>query len=268
MGLEPPSVEALKAIPGRGEAPPRIRRRGIKLPEATEAGRLSFQCLEMSQERRQKCRQGSMSISPVNNLNSYIQSVLNTALQGIGSSSSTTGNNLTSIDPSSLQLQPDTSQLSPFAQVLSELQQLQQSDPTKYQQVTGQIATNLQSAAQTAQTQGNTMAANQLNQLATDFTNASQNNQLPNIQDLAMALGAGHHHHHHVHSGSAGSGNDSSSSSSSPSAASTSSSSGTSQSLDQLLAAFQTNGTQNAAFDPMSIIMSTLASSGISASQS
>jgi hypothetical protein len=209
-----------------------------------------------------------MSISPVNNLNSYIQSVLNTALQGIGSSSSTTGPNLTSIDPSSLQLQPDNSQLSPFAQVLIELQQLQQSDPTKYQQVTQQIATNLQSAAQTAQTQGNATAANQLNQLATDFTNASQKSQLPNIQDLAMALGGHHHHHHHFHSASGGSDNDSSGSSSSPSAASASSFSGTSQAIAQLLAAFQANGTQNDALNPMTIIMNTLASAGISASNS
>jgi len=209
-----------------------------------------------------------MNIFPVNNLNSLIQSVLNPALPGIGSSSGTTGNNLTSIDPSSLQLQPDNSQLSPFAQVLSELQQLQQSDPTKYQQVTGQIATNLQSAAQTAQTQGNTTAANQLNQLATDFTNASKNSQLPNIQDLAMALGGGHHHHHHFHSGSAGSGSDSSTANSSPSAASPSSSSGTSQLMDQLLAAFQANGSQNDALNPMNIIMNTLASAGISAFQS
>ena len=206
-----------------------------------------------------------MSISPIN-LNSYIQSILNSALQGIGSSSNTTGSNLNSIDPSSLQLQSDNGQLSPFAQVLNTLQQLQQSDPTKYQQVTTQIATNLQSAAQTAQTQGNTAAANQLNQLATDFTNASQNNQLPNIQDLAQAMG-GHHHHHHFHSGSAGSSSDSSTSgssttSSSPSAAS---SSGTSQSLDQILAAFQVTGTQNTSLDPMNIILNTLSSAGISA---
>ena len=73
---------------------------------------------------------------------------------------------------------------------MSTLQQLQQSDPTKYQQVTQQIATNLQSAAQTAQAEGNTTAANQLNQLATDFTNASQSGQLPNVQDLAQAIGA------------------------------------------------------------------------------
>ncbi|SPE38791.1 hypothetical protein SBA6_950014 [Candidatus Sulfopaludibacter sp. SbA6] len=197
-----------------------------------------------------------MSTSPVDNLNSYTQSIFTATLQGSGSNSQTTRNNLNSIDPSSFQLQPDTSQLSPFAQLLNTLQQLQQSDPTKYQQVTQQIATNLQTAAQTAQTNGNTTAANQLNQLASDFTNASTNGQLPNIQDLAQAVGG--HHHRHSHSTSAGSGSDSSTSGSS---------SGTSQALDQILAAFRTTATQNDSLNPMTIVLNTLSSSGISASK-
>src|ERR1700759_4363134 len=94
---------------------------------------------------------------------SYLQPVINTALQSAGlttkaSSSATT-----------LSLQPDSPQLSPSAQLASTLQQLQQSDPAKYKEVTGQIATNLQKAAQTAQADGNTTAAGQLNQLAADF---------------------------------------------------------------------------------------------------
>ena len=137
---------------------------------------------------------------------------------------------------SSVAQQPDNSRLSPFAQLMSTLQQLQQSDPAKYQQVTQQIATNLQSAAQTAQSDGNTTAATQLNQLAGDFTTASKSGQLPNIQDLAQAIGGGHHHHHHAHAASADS--DSTSSSASTSA---------SQTPSPLLAAFQTNGTQSAA---------------------
>jgi len=193
-----------------------------------------------------------MSISPVNHLNSYIQSIFSTALQGIGYSSHTTGSNLNRAGASALQSQSDNSQLSPFAQVLNALQQLQQSDPTKYQQVTQQIATNLQSAAQTAQSQGNTTAANQLNQLATDFTSASQNKQLPNIQDLAQAL-SGHHHHHHSHSGTVSS-----------SSSSSSGTSGTSQSIDQLLAAFQVSGSQSDSLNPMNIILNTLSSSGVS----
>jgi G3E family GTPase len=124
---------------------------------------------------------------------------------------------------------------------MNTLQQLQQSDPTKYQQVTQQIATNLEAAAQTAQSSGNTTAANQLNQLATDFTNASTSGQLPNIQDMAQAMG-GHHHHHHHSSG-------------------TSSSSSSSSTADQLLAAFQTSASQNDSLDATSIILNTLSSS-------
>ncbi|HEY2104476.1 MAG TPA: hypothetical protein VGH29_01745, partial [Candidatus Binataceae bacterium] len=147
---------------------------------------------------------------------------------------------------------------SPFAQLLNTLQQLQQTDPTRYQQVTGQIATNLQGAAQTAQSEGNTTAANQLNQLATDFTNASKSGQLPNVQDLAQAVG-GHHHHHHSH---AAADPDSSSTTGATSTSSTS----PSQTLSQLLSAFQSNSTQAGALNPMSIILGTLSSAGITSS--
>ncbi len=127
-----------------------------------------------------------MSTSSINNLSSsYLQSILSSALQNTGAAAPTSG-----LTPS------DQSQVSPLANLLSELQQLQQSDPGEYQQVTQQIATNLQTAAQTATSEGNTAAASQLTQLSTDFSNASTSGQLPNIQDLAQALGGGHHHHH------------------------------------------------------------------------
>jgi hypothetical protein len=199
-----------------------------------------------------------MSIGSLNPLsNSYVQSILASAIQGAGLTTNKTSNSLSGIDASSsVAQQPDNSRLSPFAQLMSMLQQLQQSDPTKYQQVTGQIATNLQSAAQTAQSDGNTTAATQLNQLATDFTNASKSGQLPNIQDLAQAVG-GHRHHHHAHAASADSDSSSSTNSSSSSA---------SQALSQLLSAFQTNGAQSGAQDPMSIIFSTLSNAGIDVS--
>ena len=196
-----------------------------------------------------------MSTSSINNLSSsYLQSILGTALQNAG----VTAGQTNSINTSLSALQSDQGQLSPFVQVMSTLQQLQQSDPSQYQQVTQQIATNLQSAAQTAQSQGNTAAANQLNQLASDFTSASQNGQLPNVQDLAKAL-SGHHHHgggHHHHAAS----NSSDSSTSSTDASSSSSS------ISQLLSAFQTD--QSQALNPMSIIENTLASAGITASNS
>jgi len=187
-----------------------------------------------------------MSTSFINNLSSsYLQSILGTALQSTGATASQT-NSLTSLLSAQ---QSDSGQLSPFVQIMNTLQQLQQSNPSQYQQVTQQIATNLQSAAKTAQSDGNTTEANQLNQLANDFTSASQNGQLPNVQDLAKALG-GHHHHGggHHHAASSDSTSDSSSS--------------------QLLSAFQTNETQNAALNPLSIIENTLTSAGLTGSNS
>jgi len=86
-----------------------------------------------------------MSFAPINNVSNLLQSVLSTTLQSAGLTTKTSS--------SSLQLPSDSSQLSPFVQLMNTLQQLQQADPTKYQQVTQQIATNLQAAAQTAQSE-------------------------------------------------------------------------------------------------------------------
>jgi hypothetical protein len=180
-------------------------------------------------------------------------------LQSVGLTGNTTPTGKNSLSASSATGQPDTSQLSPFAQLMNTLQQLQQTNPSKFAQVTQQIATNLQSAAQTATSSGDTAAASQLNQLATDFSNASTSGQLPNVQDLAKAIGGGHHHH-------ASSASDSSSTASSASSAATSSSSlssTASQALSELFSAFQSNSAPSASTDPMSIIMSTLSNAGI-----
>jgi hypothetical protein len=207
-----------------------------------------------------------MSIGSINPLSSgYLQSIINSAIQGAGSITNKTNNTLSGTSAASSSAGPDSTQLSPFAQMLSELQQLQQSDPTKYQQVTQQVATNLQGAAQTAQANGNTTAANQLNQLSTDFSSASKSGQLPSIQDLAQAIGGGHHHHHHAHAAAPDSDSSSSTNSSSTSASSTASSS-VSQALSQLLAAYQANGGQTDPLNPMGIILNTLSNAGISGS--
>jgi len=205
-----------------------------------------------------------MSTSPINNFSTsnYVQNILNTTLENAGVS---TQNNsgVSGIAAPSIS---DNGQLSPFAQVLSTLQQLQQNDPSQYQQITQQIATNLETAAQTATSQGNTSAASQLTTLANDFTTASQSGQLPNVQDLAKAIGGGHHHHHHAHgSGDSDGGSSSSSSSSSSTSSSLSSSTSSSQSLSQLLQAFQASGTQNqnSSLNPLNIILNTLNNAGI-----
>lgn len=132
-----------------------------------------------------------MNISSLYNQN--VSSVLANALQA---------NSSTSASPSS----GGTGQ-SPFAQLLSSLQSLEQSNPAQYQQVTKQIATKLQTAAQTAQSTGNASQASELTQLSKDFSSASSSNQLPSIQDLAEAVngGSAHHHHHSAAHSSAGS---------------------------------------------------------------
>ena len=194
-----------------------------------------------------------MSIGPINSLNNtYLQSIFNSTLQQAGLSTGSTSamSSILSVQ------QPDTQQLSPLAQMMRQLQQLQQSDPAKYQQVTAQIAKNLRSAATTASANRNTAAATQLSQLANDFTQASQTGQLPNIQDVAQAVGGGYHHHgrhHHVQSADA----DADSSSASSTGASQS------QTLGRLLSAFQTGSAPSDSLNPTAIIMDTLDQAGI-----
>lgn len=183
--------------------------------------------------------------------NSYLQSILNT-LESTGVTNNSSTNSASGTGASSIFQSSDNGQLSPFAQLMNTLQQLQQSNPTQYQQVTQQIATNLQSAAQTATADGNSTQATQLNQLASDFNSASQSGQMPNMQDLSQAVGGGHHHHHHAHAASSDPNSDSSSSAS--------------QTLSQQLAAFQANSTQNEATNPIAIIMDTLSSAGVNVS--
>ncbi|HTR39376.1 MAG TPA: hypothetical protein VMH80_26055 [Bryobacteraceae bacterium] len=152
--------------------------------------------------------------------------------------------------------------------MLSTLQQLQETNPTQYQQVTAEIASQLQPAAQTATSGGNTQAAAKLMQLSTDFQNASQNGQLPNVQDLANAIGGGHHHFGHHHHVAASSSNDpdndgdTTSTNGTPSIAApaSSASSGISQLLDSILATSSTNDSLN----PRQIILNALSNAGIS----
>jgi hypothetical protein len=240
--------------------PPKNRRTAKKMTVYREQASFIFSNLKTFKKGAKNADESVMSSSSISNLtNNYLQSIVGNALQGTGLSLNSAS---TSVSATSSQ-QPDSGQLSPFAQLMSTLQQLQQSNPTEYKQVTQQIATNLQSAAQSATNQGNTNAASQLNQLATDFNSASQTGQLPNIQDLATAIGGGgHHHHHHGHPESSSTDSNSDSSTSSTSSTSTSSTSSTSP-LQQLLAAFESNSTQNESLNPLSIITNTLANAGI-----
>jgi hypothetical protein len=205
-----------------------------------------------------------MNVNALSNIaNPYIQSITNAAMSAMslfGGTTSTSGTSGTQAIP-----QDGSPQLSPFAQLMSTLQQLQQSNPAEYSQVTQQIATNLQSASQTAQANGNTAQAQQLNKLSTDFQSASTNDQLPNISDLAQAMGGGGHHHHHHYSQGNSSSSDSSGSSTNAtsSTATTASGSTATQSLSQLFAEFSNDTAQSASLNPMNIIFNTLSSAGI-----
>jgi TolA-binding protein len=196
-----------------------------------------------------------MSINPLANLASgYIQSLFTSPVNG----SSSTNTTRTSSTGSSGSTQ-DTNQLSSFAQIVSSLQQLQQSNQSQYQQVTQQVSNNLQTAAQTATADGNTSLASKLTQLSTDFKNASTSGQLPNVQDLAKAIGGGHHHHHHGGTSPA-----SPASSNTDSSASNGTAGGNLNSFIQSLNASQTvSSSANNSLNPLSIINNTLSSAGV-----
>jgi hypothetical protein len=96
---------------------------------------------------------------------------------------------------SSVQQQADVLGLSPTAQFLNQLQQIQTQNPQKFQAILAQITGQLQTAAATASNNGNTAQANQLTQLAGTFQGASSGGPLPTAQQLQQAgLTGGHHH--------------------------------------------------------------------------
>lgn len=197
-----------------------------------------------------------MSIGPLIGLASgYIQSLF------ASPSSTSTSTNTTSAGLTSASGTQDTNQLSPFAQVLGSLQQLQQSNPSQYQQVTQQISNNLQTASQSATANGNTGLASELTQLSSDFKNASTSGQLPNVQDLAQAIGGGRHHHHS--GGSPGGSTASSSTSTSTTPGSSDSAASDLSQLIQSLNSSQTGTIANNSLNPLSIIDNTLSSAGI-----
>jgi hypothetical protein len=160
----------------------------------------------------------------ISNLSSsYLQSLIGNVAQGAGIAGANARSSAASLPPG---LPPDSQQLSGLAQVIGKLRQLQATDPAQFKQVTQQIAVNLHDAAQTAQSNGNTTTANQLNQLSASFSDASKSGQLPDIQGLSQAKTTGHHHHGHSHA-----------------------------------AAYQTDGTQPDPLNPTAIILDTLAKS-------
>jgi len=77
---------------------------------------------------------------------------------------------------------------SPFAQMLTELQQMEQANPSQYAQVSQQISTNLAAASSSALARGNTKLSTSLATLSKDFSSAAQSGKLPNITDLMNTM--------------------------------------------------------------------------------
>ena len=123
-----------------------------------------------------------MDISSINNNSALSQLLANQA-------STTTATSSGSVPT-------DSSAISSFANLMSELQQLQQNDPTKFKAVMADIASTLKTDAQNA----TGSQASALNNLAAKFDQASQSGQMPNLQPQGQHGAGGHHHHHHVQS--------------------------------------------------------------------
>lgn len=84
----------------------------------------------------------------------------------------------------------DSPQVSGPAQILSKLQDLAQSDPAKFKQVTAGLAHNFRKLAVQAHGAGNSSQADRLNQLAKGLQTASETGQAPNFR-----------HHLNAHAG-------------------------------------------------------------------
>jgi hypothetical protein len=121
-----------------------------------------------------------MDISSINNNSSALSQLL------ANQASTTTATSSGSVPT-------DSSAISSFANLMSELQQLQQNDPTKFKAVMADIASTLKTDAQNA----TGSQASALNNLAAKFDQAAQTGQMPNLQPQGQQGAGGHHHHHH-----------------------------------------------------------------------
>lgn len=79
--------------------------------------------------------------------------------------------------------QSDSSELSPLAHLAGLLEELRESDPARYKEVTAKISANLRAAAHNG-----AEGADLLNRLAADFKAASESGAMPDLDDLAEAM--------------------------------------------------------------------------------
>jgi hypothetical protein len=124
------------------------------------------------------------------NVNS-VTSLLPSYLLPFNSTANTTNNANSAY---SVQQPADVLGLSPVAQFLNQLQQLQTHSPQQFQALISQLTGQLQQAAGTASKNGNTAQANQLTELANSFQSAAAGGALPTAQQLQHAGVIGQHH--------------------------------------------------------------------------
>ena len=128
-----------------------------------------------------------MNISSLSGLSGgHIHSLFGAGLNRTRFARSMSGSQTNGVE-AGLTMPKDEQQLSPFAQMLSTLQKLQQTDTNKYRLVAQEIAADLQKASASVDP-ADQDTANQLNRLSSDFSQAAQTGQLPDIQDLATAF--------------------------------------------------------------------------------
>jgi hypothetical protein len=75
-----------------------------------------------------------------------------------------------------------SARISKLGDYMKQLQELQQSDPEKFKEVTAQIAQKLEDAAKTASTDGDTRKSEALTELAGKFKTASQDGTMPDLK--------------------------------------------------------------------------------------
>ncbi len=76
----------------------------------------------------------------------------------------------------------DSSQVSELGKLMKQLSDLQQSDPSKFKEVTATISKKLEEAASTATENGDSRQAKALSELADKFKTASENGEVPDLK--------------------------------------------------------------------------------------
>ncbi len=103
-----------------------------------------------------------MTINSLSSIAALFQTAGATALNKASQTASTDG------------IQQDSSKLSELAKLMKQLEEIRVSDPAKYKEITAAISTQLEGAAQSAASQGDSQSASMLNDMASKFKTASE----------------------------------------------------------------------------------------------